>query len=60
MDDQDKIGVLMKDREYVKYVQLLRKAEQEGRVSGAHECKLCGMRYPTKQDAHNCCRITVS
>ena len=60
MDKQDKIGVLMKDKEYVKYVQLLRKAEQEGRVAGAYVCKLCGMRYPTREDAHDCCQITVS
>ncbi len=60
MDEQDKIGVLMKEKEYVKYVQLLRKAEKEGRVAGAHSCALCGMRYSTKDDAEGCCRITVA
>ena len=60
MDKQDKIGVLMKDKEYVKYVQLLRKAEKEGRVAGEHSCTLCGMKYLSREDAANCCRITVS
>lgn len=60
MEEQDRTGVLMKEKEYVKYVQLLRKAEQEGRVTGSHVCNLCGMRFPSKQDAYECCRITVS
>jgi hypothetical protein len=60
MDKQDKFGVLMKDKEYVKYVQLLRKAEKEGRVDGAHSCSLCGMRYVSREEADECCRITVS
>jgi hypothetical protein len=60
MDNQDQIGVLMKEKEYVKYVQLLRKAEKEGRVAGAHSCVLCGMRYAAKEDADQCCRISVS
>ena len=60
MEKQDKSGVLMKDKEYVKYVQLLRKAEKEGRVDGAFVCGLCGMRYPSRADADACCRITVT
>jgi hypothetical protein len=60
MEKQDKSGVLVRDKEYVKYVQLLKKAEKEGRLDGGFECGLCGMRYSTRDDADDCCRVTVS
>lgn len=59
MEKRDKNGVLMKDKEYVKYVQLLRKAERDGRLDG-YPCPLCGSRYVTKQDAEACCRVIIS
>ena len=52
--------VLVRDKEYVKYVQLLRKAEKEGRLDGGHVCGLCGMRFNTKDEADGCCRISVT
>jgi hypothetical protein len=57
---QDKNGVLTKDKEYVKFVQLLEKAEKEGRVDGQHSCSLCGMRYGSREEAGECCRISLS
>ena len=57
---QDKNGVLTKDKEYVKFVQLLEKAEKEGRVDGEHSCRLCGMRYVSRDEAGECCRISLS
>jgi hypothetical protein len=59
MEKRDKSGVLMKDKEYVKYVQLLRKAERDGRLDG-YPCPLCGSRYVTKEDAEDCCRVIIS
>jgi len=58
--DKEKVGLLLREKEYVKYVQLLRKAEREGRLDGAHSCSLCGMRFMTKEEADKCCRITLS
>ncbi len=55
--EKEKGGVLVKDKEYVKFVQLLRKAEREGRLDGAYRCGLCGMRYLTREEADACCRI---
>jgi hypothetical protein len=60
MDKRDKSGVLAKEREYVKYYQLLRKAEKEGRLDGAFVCMLCGMRFSSQEEASGCCRITVT
>ena len=59
MEKQDKGGVLLKDKEYVKYVQLLRKAEKDGRLDG-YPCTLCGMRYIARDEAEACCRSTLS
>ena len=52
-------GVLLRDKEYVKFGQLLKKAEREGRVDGDHDCSLCGMKFNTREDAENCCRVTI-
>jgi hypothetical protein len=60
MDKQEKSGVLVRDKEYVKFVQLLRKAEKEGRLDGTFLCGLCGMRFNTREDAEDCCRVSVS
>jgi len=60
MDKREKSGVLAREREYVKYYQLLRKAEKEGRLDGAFTCMLCGMRFATQEEANSCCRITVT
>lgn len=58
MANEEKTGVLQREKEYVKYVQLLRRAEKDGRLDGAHTCKLCGMRFRSVEDAANCCRVT--
>ena len=60
MAKPEKVGVLRKDREYVKFVQLLRRAEREGRLAGIFECKLCGMKFQSAEEAKGCCRVTVA
>ncbi|HPF69082.1 MAG TPA: hypothetical protein PLQ13_00310 [Candidatus Krumholzibacteria bacterium] len=49
--------VLVRDESFVKYERLLSKAEVEGRIDGPNKCLVCGMRYLSKQDADECCRI---
>jgi hypothetical protein len=60
MPKQDKAGVLRKDKEYVKFMQLLRRAEMEGRLDGNHVCRLCGMRFQTSEEADRCCRVPIA
>ncbi len=60
MEKQDKSGVLIRDKEYVKYIQLLRKAEREGRLDGSYCCMLCGMKFHTREEAEECCRTTLT
>lgn len=60
MDKQEEMGVLVKEKEYVKYVQLLKKAEEEGRLDGKFVCLLCGMRFQTKVEAQQCCKANVT
>lgn len=60
MEKQEKSGVLVRDKEYVKFIQLLRKAEKEGRLDGSFCCSLCGMRFNTQEEAEECCRVTVT
>ncbi len=60
MDKQEEMGVLVKEKEYVKYVQLLKKAEEEGRLDGKFVCLLCGMRFQTKAEAQQCCKANVT
>ena len=60
MEKQEKSELLVRDKEYVKYVQLLKKAEKDGRLDGTFECGLCGMKYPNREGADDCCRITVT
>lgn len=57
MERQERTDLLVKDKEYVKYVQLLRKAEKEGRLDGGWVCGLCGMKYGERDDAADCCRV---
>ena len=52
-----KEDVLVRDENYVKYDQLLAQAESEGRLDGAHRCLVCGMRYRSKEEAEDCCRV---
>jgi hypothetical protein len=49
--------VLVRDESFVKYDRLLNKAEEEGRIDGPHKCLTCGMRYLTKEEAEDCCKI---
>jgi hypothetical protein len=60
MAKQEKASVLRKDKEYVKFVQLLRRAEKDGRLDGDYVCRLCGMRFVTEEEATMCCKVTVS
>lgn len=59
MAKQEKNGVLQKEREYVRFAQLLRRAEKDGRLDGTYVCKLCGMKFATLAGADACCRVTV-
>jgi hypothetical protein len=59
MAKQEKEGVLQKDKEYVRFAQLLRRAEKDGRLDGTFTCKLCGMKFTTAAGADACCRVTV-
>jgi hypothetical protein len=49
--------ILIRDKSYVKFEQLLAKAENEGRIDGEYKCLVCGMRYLHKDEAENCCKI---
>ncbi len=49
--------ILIRDESFVKYERLLSRAEDEGRIDGPNKCLTCGMRYMTKQEAEECCRI---
>ena len=59
MAKQDKGEILRRDKEYVKFVQLLRRAEKDGRL-GPFECRLCGMKFQTRDEAAECCRVSVA
>ena len=59
MAKQEKPGLLRKDKEYVKFAQLLRRAENEGRLDGDFVCNLCGMRFHSLQEANACCHVTI-
>jgi hypothetical protein len=60
MGKPDKAALLRRDKEYVKYMQLLDKAEADGRLDGNFACKLCGMKFHTQEHADACCKIPVS
>ena len=50
---------LVKEKHFVRYEQLIEKAEREGRINGAYRCLVCGMRYHDKEEAEDCCRIVA-
>jgi hypothetical protein len=50
---------LVKEKPYVKYDQLIERAELEGRINGRYRCLTCGMRYNSKDEAEECCRIVT-
>lgn len=50
---------LIKEKPFVKYDQLLDRAEKEGRINGPHRCIVCGMRYLEKDSAEDCCRAVL-
>ena len=52
--------LLRKDKEYVKHVQLLRRAERDGRLDGTFVCGLCGMKFQSREEAGECCKVPVS
>jgi len=60
MAKQEEAVVLKRDKEYVKFVQLLRRAEKDGRLDGGYVCRLCGMKFATADDAKECCKVTVA
>ena len=47
--------VLVKDRPSATFEMLLKKAEQDGRLSGKYRCPVCGMRYKKEREASVCC-----
>ena len=47
--------LLEEDENYVKFRNLLQKAESEGRINGQHRCAVCGMRYKAEQESKDCC-----
>jgi hypothetical protein len=47
--------VLVKDEPSATFEMLLKKAEQDGRLSGKHRCPVCGMRYRKEREASMCC-----
>jgi hypothetical protein len=49
--------ILVRDESFVKYERLLLKAEAEGRIDGPAKCLVCGMRYVSKMEADNCCKL---
>jgi len=60
MGKEKAAGLLLRDKEYVRYVQLLKKAESEGRLDGRYTCSLCGMKYQSAEEAEACCRGAVA
>jgi hypothetical protein len=48
-------SILVKSTNSTTYNLLLRKAEKEGRLGGAHRCPICGMRFHTSREAESCC-----
>ncbi len=52
-------STLVKEKPFVKYDQLIARAEKEGRINGRHRCIVCGMRYNEKDAAEDCCRAVL-
>jgi len=51
---------LVKEKHFVRYDQLIEKAEREGRLNGSYRCLVCGMRYNLKEEAEDCCKVVAS
>jgi rubrerythrin len=47
--------VLVKDQPSATFEMLLKKAEQDGRLSGKFRCPVCGMRFKKEREASTCC-----
>jgi hypothetical protein len=56
---REKNSALVKEKPFVKYDQLILKAEREGRINGPYRCLVCGMRYLEKDGAEECCKIVL-
>jgi len=52
---KDESQVLVKDQPSATFEMLLKKAEQDGRLTGKHRCSVCGMRYKREKEASTCC-----
>ncbi len=50
---------LVKEKHFVRYEQLIEKAEKEGRINGVFRCLVCGMRFNLKEEAEDCCSIVT-
>jgi len=55
VSDAGDSSVLIKAKSSTTYNLLLKKAEKEGRISGAHRCPICGMKFHTSREAEVCC-----
>ena len=55
----EKDSALVKEKPFVKYDQLILKAEREGRINGRFRCIVCGMRYLEKDSAEDCCKAVL-
>ncbi|MFH1218921.1 MAG: hypothetical protein V1694_00505 [Candidatus Eisenbacteria bacterium] len=55
MGYKDESQVLVKDQPSATFEMLLKKAEQDGRLTGKHRCPVCGMRYKREKEASTCC-----
>jgi hypothetical protein len=53
----EKATVLVREKKFVRYTQLLAQAEEEGRLDGEHKCSLCGMTYHNEEESKACCRV---
>lgn len=60
MAKTEEAGILKREKKYVKFMQLLRKAEADGRLDGKFKCRVCGMLFQEKEQAEGCCKVTIA
>ena len=60
MAKPEEAGILKREKRYVKFMQLLRKAENDGRIDGKYTCSLCGMLFQSEEEAQGCCKVSVT